>query len=63
MRPPVASALVGLGVLTMVSTTRVMSTGLPTMLQYWMMAFCTRAIFSGTQSRPRLPRLMMMPSA
>mmetsp|Transcript_22889 Transcript_22889/g.58376 ORF Transcript_22889/g.58376 Transcript_22889/m.58376 type:complete len:221 (-) Transcript_22889:728-1390(-) len=59
----VASARVGRGVLTMVSTTRVMSTGLPTRLHAWMSVFCTSAIFSGSQSRPRLPRLMTMPSA
>ena len=28
-----------------------------------MRVFCTMAIFSGRQSRPRVPRLMMMPSA
>ena len=33
------------------------------MLQLEMTAFCTRAIFSGGTSRPRLPRDRMMPSA
>ena len=47
----------------MVSTTRVMMMGLPTRLQAWIRVFCTRAIFSGSTSRPRLPRLRMMPSA
>mmetsp|Transcript_22192 Transcript_22192/g.37951 ORF Transcript_22192/g.37951 Transcript_22192/m.37951 type:complete len:221 (-) Transcript_22192:525-1187(-) len=58
----VASARVGRGPETMVSTTRVMSTGLPTRLQACTSVFCTRAIFSGSTSRPRLPRDMMMPS-
>ena len=46
----------------MVSTTRVISTGLPRRLQLLMTAFCASAIFSGSTSRPRLPRLMMMAS-
>mmetsp|Transcript_6339 Transcript_6339/g.18215 ORF Transcript_6339/g.18215 Transcript_6339/m.18215 type:complete len:220 (-) Transcript_6339:694-1353(-) len=58
----VASARVGRGLLPMVSTSRVMMTGLPRMLQLAIMAFWMSAIFSGTTSRPRLPRLMMMPS-
>ncbi len=33
------------------------------MLQLEMTAFCTRAIFSGGTSRPRLPRDRMTPSA
>mmetsp|Transcript_41285 Transcript_41285/g.74231 ORF Transcript_41285/g.74231 Transcript_41285/m.74231 type:complete len:201 (-) Transcript_41285:144-746(-) len=59
----VASARVGRGVLAIVSTTRVMKAGLPTMLQAEMMVFCTRHIFSGSTSRPMLPREMMTPSA
>mmetsp|Transcript_11605 Transcript_11605/g.29749 ORF Transcript_11605/g.29749 Transcript_11605/m.29749 type:complete len:256 (-) Transcript_11605:849-1616(-) len=59
----VASARVGLGVLAIVSTTRVMNAGLPTMLQAEMIVFCTRHIFSGGMSRPMLPRDRMMPSA
>jgi len=52
-----------LGVLTMVSTTRVMMTGFPTRLQACISVFWTRAIFSGSTSSPRFPRLRMMPSA
>ena len=54
---------VGRGAMHMVSTTRVMSTGLPMRLQLEMTLFCTSAIFSGSTSRPRLPRDRMMPSA
>lgn len=46
----------------MVSTTLVMTTGLPRMLQFEMIAFCMRAIFSGSTSSPRFPRLRIMPS-
>lgn len=46
----------------MVSTTLVMSTGFPRRLQLLMTAFCARAIFSGSTSRPRFPLLMMMAS-
>ena len=45
------------------SITRVSSTGLPRALQAAHTAFCTRAIFSGSRSWPRLPLLRMMPSA
>ena len=45
----------GRGAMHMVSTTRVMSTGLPMRLQLLMTLFCTSAIFSGSTSRPRLP--------
>lgn len=55
--------LVGRGAVAMVSTTRVMMTGLPSKLHLLTTLFCTRAIFSGATSRPKLPRLMMTPSA
>lgn len=58
-----AANLVGRGEVTMVSTTRVTMTGLPSMLHCWMTCFWTRAIFSGRTSRPRLPRLSMTASA
>lgn len=47
----------------MVSTTRVMTTGLPSRLHLLMTLFCTRAIFSGATSSPRFPRLRTIPSA
>ena len=46
----------------MVSTTRVITHGLPRITQVEIMAFWIMAIFSGTTSRPRLPRETMTPS-
>jgi len=54
---------VGRGATHIVSTTRVMMMGLPSRLQLLITLFCTSAIFSGSTSRPRLPRDRMMPSA
>ncbi len=47
----------------MVSSTRVMTTGLPTMLQQEIMFFWMMAMRSGAQSRPKLPRDIMTASA
>ena len=58
----VASALVGLGVSVMVSTTRVMTAGLPALLHLCSTIFWERNTFSGGMSRPRLPRERMIPS-
>ena len=57
------SCLVGRGAEIMVSTSRVMTTGQPSRLQREMALFCTRAIFSGATSSPRLPLLNTMASA
>ena len=59
----VASARVGRGAVTMVSTTRVMRMGLPARLAAAAAAFWMSAIFSGGASSPRLPRDRMTPSA
>ena len=58
----VASARVGRGVSVMVSTTRVMTTGLPAWLHLCRTIFWERNTFSGGMSKPRLPRLKMTPS-